>query len=67
MGTAIEERYRSAAVVAAAGGIILAAPLYLIGILRRKKYWKLASLFVLGIGLIIAGKDLVDASTIILD
>ena len=62
--TGVEEQYRTGAAVAAGGGIILAAPAYLIGFLRRQKYWKLASLFILGVGLIIAVKDLIDASTI---
>lgn len=51
-------RYLQAAAVAGFGGIALAAPLLVIGILRKQTSWKIAALLFVIIGLAIAGFDL---------
>ena len=51
-------RYLQAAAVAGFGGIALAAPMIVIGFLRKETSWKLAGLLFVIIGMAIAGFDL---------
>ena len=65
MGVTPEKRaYALAALAAAGGGLALGIPLYLIGILRRRSAWKVASYVVLAAALLLAGNDLLTASQI---
>ncbi|MBW3588276.1 MAG: hypothetical protein KY429_02530 [Actinobacteria bacterium] len=61
LGEPSRRSYLQAAAVAGFGGIALAAPMLVIGILRKQRSWKLAALFLVIIGLAIAGFDLFEA------
>lgn len=55
--------YLQAAAVAGLGGLALAAPMLVIGLLRRQMAWKLGALLLGLIGLAIAGFDLFAAAS----
>jgi len=55
------ERYLQAAAVAGFGGIALAAPMLVVGILRQRRSWKIAAVVFVIIGLTVAGFDLFGA------